>query len=463
MRILIANLRLFFQRRMFWTAYLWLVVGPLAGWTLVHTGSAAAEDARRTVPVGVLLLILGAGSLVGNMRCHIVSHTVFLLLPGQRLAWRRVTLLGGLIVAFVGAFFFVGYVDVNDIPSGRLTLALLTAFGANLAVYLIGACTASDFMRVAFGPLMIGHSFVFVGFYGRTHSDSLAAVTNEIIGHGSVVIPFAAATAIIAWLRLGRQERHQVSRRARRIGTTRSARGQFILARARHCDCLTPAKYVWAALYTMSRPSNPWRVCSRLFMLVNSVCVVIVTYLSPEGAPALAILIFAVGPFWSHGVPLYGKMVLTAGREERFLATMASLIVFTGAVILSITVPVIALDLLGPILAWFNVGAVTSGYTPIRLWVVLLLSAVVPVSSFLDLEFYDEPGLLLMTKVCLGAVMVIAIHVVLSWATPVPLLYVVLFTVLPWGLCALGVHNIAMQSDLVSQRQRARESRRCVF
>lgn len=453
MRILIANLKLFYQRRFFWVAYFGLLVGLFVCWTLIPMSSTDADRANSVRPLGVMMLMLAVGSLVGNMRRHLTSRMVCLPLPGHRLAWRRFTFLAGLVIAAVGSFVFVGHMGGTNVPSGALAQVLFTAFGANLTIYLIGACTAGR-LDVPVGPMAIGHLFIFLGFYGRSHAESCVALTRSVIESPGPIVALSAATGAFVWLWLGRRTYLREAGRARRANVGYLSREGFFLGRARRSRDEGPFRHIWGALYAMSLPGSPSQVCGIMLAFLNTVFVIFATYLR-MGTPALVFPVFVIGAMYSPCVPLYGTVSPTAGRDERALATIASLMVFACAAVISVAVPIGALDLLEPILPIFELGGIRFAYTPISLWAVLLLGAVVPVAGLLDLAFYDELYLLLLTKGFLALVVVIAMYVLSSWMAPVPLTCVVVLTVVPWGLCAFGIRRIAMESDLVSQRRRA--------
>lgn len=452
MRVLVANLRLFYQRRIFWMAYFLLSMTAYLSWKLAHLWLASGASAHGAFVFSVMLLALAAGLLAGNMHRHLGSYPVCFVWPGQQLAWRRFIFLGALICGLVGSVLVVPGMDTIDNTPGGLALALLALFGVYLTVYLIGACSAHNSLFPVRSMWIVG-AYPLLGLYGGHHPGLFGNFARVIIVSPGPVVMLSAATATFAWVWLGQQGHPRAYRQRGHCRATRSCWGEFLLERARRGRYEGVAKHVWGTFHAMSPPGSSHRSSLCTLVLLNIGSVIVATYLSPTGAYLLAMPLFIFGAAYVERVPLYETLLCTAGREERFVATIASLTLLACSVVVSVALPVVALDLLQPILPAFEIGGLRFAYAPISLWVVLLLGAAVPVAGLLDLACYDEPWLLLVTEGFLAVVVIIAMHVVSSWTAPVPFVWAFALTVAPWGLCALGVRSIAMESDLVPKRR----------
>jgi hypothetical protein len=455
MRILIANLKLFYQYRLLWCDYFFLAVHASVGWSFAHSGSGDNAHVGDVVSVGVMLLVMAVGTVVGFMRRHLAVCTVCLSLPSHRLTWRQLTFVVGLFVAFVGALVFLRYLSPERHAAMPSVQRGLAAFGVHFVVYLMGVFISVEFGRAPGGPMIFGAFLPFLGFWGRNHSDSFAAITGVVINSPGFVIILSTATAVVAWRSLGRQPYHRGSGRTTCHGSIHSVWATFFLARAHRSRYLAPAKYVWGTLYGMAMPGNPWRVCARSLALSGLVCVVLGTYLGTRAPLYMLVILFAIAILYNEHFPLYGNVLPTAGRNERFLATLAALVVLTFTTVLSVAVPIAISDLLAPFLPEFEVAGLKISYTPISLWLVMLPVVAVPVGSLCNMAFDCRSIERLFPIAFVFVVVFVAGHVVCSWMTPVPLSYVVLFTVLPWGLCTLGARCIAMENDLVSPQRRS--------
>jgi len=453
MRVLAANLKLFYQYRLLWSDYFFLAVHASVGWFLAHSGSPDNADIGSVVSVGVMLVVLAVGSVVGSMRRHLAARTVCLSLPGYHLIWRQLTFTVGLFVTSVGTLAFLRYLPPEGhavMPSVQMALG---AFGAHLVLYLMGVFISVEIGHAPGGPMIVGAFLPFLGFWGRNHSDPFAAVTGIVIHSPGLFIVLSAATAVLAWRSLGRRPHVRKSGRTRRHALIPSASAPFFLARAHRSRHLAPVKYVWGTLYAMSVPGNPWRPCAVSLGLSGTLCVITSTCLGTRMPLYMLVVLFAIAILYNELLPLYGNVLPTAGRHERLLATLAALIVLTFTTVLSIAIPIAIIDLLAAFLPDREVGFLRLGYTPISLWLVMLPVVAVPLGSLANLAFdcQSTERLFPIGLVLVGVL--VAGRVVCPWMSPVPLSYVVLLTVVSWGFCALGIRRIVMENDLMSPRQ----------
>lgn len=454
MRILIANVKLFFQRFVYWVVYLGLLSGFVAAGALGRLGSSPEFSIRHWIPVGVMFVMFIAGLLVGNVREHTASRMVCFMLPGRRVIWRRFTFVCGLILALVGSFVFVKYAKVNGVLNDSLGLGLWAAFAANLTAYLIGTCCAFGRMDFPVGAFVLTQSLVFIGAYAIRHPDSSAHFAQAVLGAPVFMSGVAIVTAVFAWRRLGRERRRGSVCVPKEGRLSDSPVSRFLLSRSHRCQPLAPARYIWGTLHALSLPGNPrWRAVG-ISLILNAVLVVIVTYGLSVMAFCLVVSPLLLGVAFSGDALFYSKRILAVGREEWFLSIMTALWTSAGVVVLSVVGPIISLDLLQPVLARFEITSKALHYTPVSLWVVVVLGALVPLACLVDIFFLYVPNALAWSNILLVLIGGAALYVVHLWTTPVPLVAIVLLTAVPWMFCAVVVRYVALHTDLVHNLRR---------
>lgn len=156
MRVLLVNLKLFYQCRPLWSTYIHVTFFLLIiGGALPHLFRSNLGDAEGIsfTWMGIICAIsMAVGTIVATMQMGVISTPLSFCLPDHRVVFRKLVLLVGLVLSLV-----VLLIEFANAPP--LSLSPVFLFGLSLAVYFagVGISLASRYglMGVAFGGLFL--------------------------------------------------------------------------------------------------------------------------------------------------------------------------------------------------------------------------------------------------------------------------------------------------------------------
>lgn len=469
MRILIANLRQFYQR---WAVLLFYGVFEVVA---CLTAVDILFDAQMQPGgfVGLLVPIFPIGLLVGAMQMEVLSTSFSFCLPGHRGVIRRLVLVIGLTASFVFSLPFIGYPGLFDMPAVSWALALCSVFCTNLTVYMVGVFfgfglrDAIVLMPVALMlvvqvliVVLLCLNIHFGGVVANSMSLAGTVVERAIVQSSLVIIPVAAGVATVGWWWLGSREwfrgscgrynRTDLLNRWSRLQT--QGYRQFLTAQQFTKDT-SPAidrvflrsmasygvsdwrKYVWGALYP---------ACATMVLHWKRLGFLVWLGLIPSDDTSTIAFFVGIVPVVmvsSFEPPLCSPVLVTGGRKERFFATVALMLAF-GAAFVCVVGFAIAL-------AYLSAPSVFGRphwrlISPLMLLVPLAVS---PLVNLMKILFHRKP---LWFGLSIGLMYVVFAYV-MSSEQPVVIRPVMgsVGIVLIWAICLVAVHRFAMRSDLV--------------
>jgi hypothetical protein len=473
MRVLLANLKLFYQCRVLWLVYLlvasFLVVS--GGFDLrmrsVMGGIGFARGAYFTWMGLVCAIGLAVGTIAASVQMEVLPRPFSFCLPNHRAVLRRFIFLVGLMVTVVVSLLW---------PAKNVSASLSPVYfsGVIATAYFIGVSIGLTFRGAVMGFVLLLILFLPMGgsTLDRKASTELAVATTS----ATATIMLGAVSASAVWWWLGRtdlfrrccgrpwlgllglwnptaKENYRLAHLSARVGRTpRPTADGFLLNRTRDCEDRSTAKYVCGAFYTWLLPggggrcSTAWNGC---FGLVSAV----LAWYMPSMAPFF--IVNAAVLAWIPGsIPLRSPLLVAGGRRERFFTTMASVVVLGIIVTLSITVAFSAMDLMEghTILGWVRIEAPKSSLymkiPPMNLRLVILLTALFPIARLSEIKLGGTGfGVRIARPIVFLPSLMLAMHKRALLMTISPTCVALAF-VLSWIACTYGVYRTAMRSDL---------------
>ncbi len=458
MRVLLANLRQFRQRRSLVLDY--GIVGVI---TFVVIYNALLDaGARRGAFAWLLVPVLVLGTVVAIMQMEVLTKPFSFCLPGHRAVVRRLILAVGFAASFFFSLPFVCYPGLFDASPARAGLVLCSAFAANLMAYMLGVgvgVTARNAMALlGFLP--------FIVLLGPKVGLNVG-VEHAIVHSPVVIIALTVGTAIGGWVWLGRASWFRRHSGAPRVGLCdawdRSKMGKyrevfasrrfacthhtgidrFFLGRIGSQSQAGAWKYAWGALYQTSLVVAPqWK--GLLFVVLLALLV--------GGYLPGAALVIAVIPAMMAGYaqpPVHSALLVAGGRTERFRATITVLLVLTAAAFLVVSLVVVLSNVLAHIMPEIAAGQERWTFDVIDSTALLLPVLIVPVVGLLQIVFNRKPVLHAVSFMLVFTfIMVVSLLGRISLSGPP--LYAVgcVGAVLAWVVCLLVVRHVTLHRDL---------------
>jgi hypothetical protein len=468
MRVLLANLRHFYQRRGLWIAYvgLTLVTWFIVQWVLT------TPSRENGVFGGFLVCSFLWGLLMATTQMETASKPFSFCLPGHRDAVRRLVFLAGFIVSLAFVLIFTALLESSSFlgPSefyvgspGMLILLRISYFCASMTAYLLGAGIAFSLIH---GGSALGLITLVVALCAMF--DVFTPIQYPLLHWPVAVIALALAVGLAGWWWLGRRawfrrgcdrpwmglfdpwdRRH--AERFRELYATRFIKNippawdrffQRVIGR-RPPSAL--GKYAWGALYTTCVLVGPqWK----------GILALALAWLAFAGYfPAAAPMIMGFLPLMTVGFlqsPLGTALLVAGGRKERFFATVVLILGFSMAWVLLFGVLVGLTHLLAPVVPAVTVRGDTLSLHAISFQVVWIPLVLVPLVGLVQTLFCRKPVALALSIMLLVAIMMVSSTPLGLYRAVTPALAIA-GAVLSWGICLLLLHRIAMHRDLVRQ------------
>ena len=266
MRVLLANLKHFYQCRSLWFAYAYL--GLLL---LLPSSDKGSQEAFESVWLGIAL----SGLLVGGTARSVINKPFVRCLPGHPSVIRRVVFSIGLAVSLLGGALFMGHWGISI---WRLPVTFCAAMCLSMSVYLVGV----DIVLIpwtAKGPLagiLFGFALAVVMVGGAFLHTTFAPL---IIRHPVWTILGGVVMGSAVWLHMGLREwsrrLFEIALRLHRPTATRemyavlecryaresavlAVADSFFLRRMSRYPDYSVSRYIWGTLYAKLGPLTAW-------------------------------------------------------------------------------------------------------------------------------------------------------------------------------------------------------------
>jgi hypothetical protein len=469
MRVLLANLKHFYQRRGLWIAYvgLTIVAWLMVQWVLPTPGKG------RGVFGGFLVCSFLWGLLVATTQMETASKPFSFCLPGHRDVVRKLVFLAGFVVslalvlvfaALLASPSFVGPLEFYLRSPGVLILLKISYFCASMTAYLLGAGVAFSLTRG--GGSALGLIALVVALCAMF--DVFTPIQYPLLHWPVAVIAVALAVGLASWWWLGRRAWFRRSCTKPWMGffdpwDRRNAQRFRELYAIRFVQNVPPAwdryfqrvigrrppsdlgKYVWGALYTTCVLVGPqWKGILALALV----------WLALGGySRAAAPMVMGFLPLMTVGFlqsPLGTALLVAGGRRERFFATVALILGFSVVWVLLFGVLVGLTHLLAPVVPAVTVRGDTLSLHAISFQVVWIPLVLVPVVGLVQTLFCRKPVWLALSIMLVTAILMLFTSPLGLYRAITPMVMSGA-TVLTWGICLLILYRIALHSDLVRQ------------
>ncbi len=379
MRVLIANLKHFYQRRHLWLAYLYF--GPVLFW-------AFSADSSEDYLTYMWLSAGFSGMLVGATSRDVMNKPFARFLPGHPSTVRMVVFLIGLAVSVLAGTLSV---RLEGIDAWRSPAIFLAFVWVSMVLYLAGAelVLAPWGTRGPLTGILCGLALATVVYTTWFLSPEVQPM---ITRHPLWVILGGLLMGLAVWLQMGRREwSRQLSSMGLLIGRSAAARElykaldrrytrevaasaivmSFFLRRMEGCPDYSGGRYVWGTLYaTFGVLAAWWRWLIYAFIVV----IVISGYM---GIMVPFVFLWIAWAFehmsWP---PVHSVMLVPAGRRERFLALILLAGVTAGILVLGIAIVAVVSVPLSWLIPEFEVWGVPVVYhrvSVINVWVPLVV------------------------------------------------------------------------------------------
>ncbi len=450
MRVLLANLKHFYQHRvlMLVVVYCFLL------------GLAVFAQAKEEMALPALIILeFAVGVTIASMQMDVVSKASSFCLPYHRATVGRFIFFIGFIVSVAVPLLFSRHSGQAGMTSDRSALVWSAAFSAGMIAYLSGAglglCVRFPLLILIPAPWIVLGGILF-GLHMRIE---------WAIVHAPVpVIVAAVASGAVFWLWLSRSTwfRHRCTRlwigfsdvndsskiyqyRQSSAWARPKARAyphidgffRSMMARHRRCERL---RGVWGALYAMALQEIPfWKQRVFTFLMV----LLLAGYIPPI-VPFVAGIFVPLG-ITSFPVSLYLKSFVADGRREKLIVLIVVLTGLTSKAVLIIVSLAVISNMIALLAPEVSMGDFTFRYRAISLravWYPIIVCPIVSVLHILSCTIQPAPLGVLATS--LGILLIVYF---MSFAGT-PSLHVIGGVAASWIICFLIVYWIAMRSDL---------------
>ncbi|MEN6334827.1 MAG: hypothetical protein ABFE01_11240 [Phycisphaerales bacterium] len=395
MRILTANLRLFYQNVNLWIYY--VVVAFLICAAVQIRSWAPSFASRDGILYATLVVVtIPLSQIAAWMPLHIAGHAFGLFLPNHRSVMRRLVFLIGPVVCLIIAAALPG----DGIPASRWGEVFCATFFLNLTVFLI--CAGLMIVTDGIGTIPAIGGLVALCFWAGHLYPTITLLVRE---EPHSVILFGLVTTVLTWLLLGRQssrrrdgyvdEIHNSSlfaacREASEPGESLDAVFSWIESRLLHamtpsrCGCI--AGYAIGSLYEeLLRFRLAWKGD-----LARALGLTLWAGYVPSWRCYLAIsLAFALSET-SHR-SIFSHLSFAKGRRERWSAAIASLVARSGLMLSLALLVLLATNLLLPLIPEVKAAGIALRYHPVSLRWLLFLIVSWPVVNLLTLCMAGNP------------------------------------------------------------------------
>jgi hypothetical protein len=463
MRVLLANLRQFYQCRRLWIVYLLWVFFSYPLFQVLQSGDAAL--------LGLVIIALPGVWIAGTLQEEVSTKPFSFCLPGFRGNVRRLVLLTGVILCATGGLYFAVNSQVSNVSGDAFVLTSCLAFCFTWSIYLGGAA-----LMLAIGSNgMMGIAYLIcvgAGFLGSRHPE----VNHVLLDHPFVFISLAFVTTAVwwrlvnpAWFRkrsgkpvagllfLSDRSMRQLARKnvaARGIPEFPLAFDRHLLGIIHSSRYSAPVKSLAGIVYTAVAPllMSPLRSkMGVLGVLLLSLAVLAAGYMPGLGFFIIWMAVLGPAGAIEQGAPMFSEMLIHGGRRERFCATAVFVAISAGLLTAVLMLPALMLNLLSPWLPDVRIGGSTFTFHPVSLGLPMLPMIVIPLSSLLEFSLHASRwGRTVHFAVLWAALMLLLYTSMLVDDLPaIPPLTLAYAAILSWLVFPMGVHRIAMRSDLV--------------
>jgi hypothetical protein len=459
MRALLANLERFYRDGAVWRAYGAVGFVVLFNWLIVYVLTVISSPAEQEVLLLFVLAVFASATVVGGYEGLLLHPPFAACLPGHRTTVRRAIFLIGVFLGLAASLLLLRHLGQPLLPLSRSILLLESAFCLHLAIFLVGAGLAfTVFYASSIFVRCLAVSLFLAGYASTLFAHAWFGSLERLApGHPVFTTILGGAAASFAWFFFGRPARlpHKSTGRdtwlARRPPeTSRSVLSRLLLDRMHGSAYTSAAKYVWGALYAWQLRGGGARLESLWLVTLGLVsCVLARDFTMSGGSLVTMAVVFQM--IRTH--PLPATLLAAGGRRERFVTTMA-LIILPGAILmLTLTLTFVAMDLLKPLDipqgTWLAEDLGSWRLHPMTLRLAILLTALFPISALLEFAWGQRSGCVAVGRGVLFLVGAGLAQFKVAWVMAVSPVYIAAAVLLAWLIATYGVYRVTMTRDLV--------------
>ncbi len=464
MRILAANLKHLYQRRILWLFYAFL--GLLVFLSIMAAlGNPRAGKGQFVWFTVVAFLI---GFIANALAIEVLTKPFSYCLPGHRKTVRKFIFWIGIVISFLGSLLFLAY---PGLLSWEPILMLCSAFCANLIFYWLGIGLAFISKNTA---AAIG--YLWFTWFGGMFFDLHIILESAIVQCPVAIICVGLLTSIMAWFLLGDEglarrycavpwvslfdawnrdklQRYRKARAAikwdKKLKTHPNPWVErFFLGRMQKYEFFRTGRYIWGGLYTtFAIIVSQWKqfVFFVLFMLA---------FLGYMGRLWLFMLmLLPVMGIAAHACSsVYSSMLISGGRNEKFVTTIA--LAATHAVLIAgLVIIIAALSVpLATIIPEFTIRGLNIAFHAINIKFFYAPLIFVPFAFTIQLFFFKKPYFVMVTVILLFMLLFTGGSLLKALSTMMNPIYLVIgLLVLSWGIFVMVLRYICMKRCLVGQ------------
>jgi hypothetical protein len=466
MSILTANLKHLYQRRGLWLVYAFLgLIGFLS--IMVALDSPRAGKGQF---VWLVMLQVLVGSMAATLAREVLAKPFSYCLPGHRKTVRKFILWVGVVINLLASLPYLKYPSVY---SPHLILVFCSGFFASLIFYWLGVAWAFSLKK---SVSWIG--FLLWAIIALLFFDLHVVLESAIVRYPGIVVLVGLLSTVAAWLWLGDAG---LARRycavpwiglfdiwnrdkVQRYGQARAAIKwdklkkhpnprveRFFLTRIQSGDYFKSGRYVWGGLYTtfavaMSRWTS---TLSGLFVALLLVC--LFCYMDPMTVTFA--LFFTPAFMVAHiRLPVYSSMLISGGRNERFVTAMTLVAVIAVLITVMVTIVAAISIPLAAIMPDITLRGTTFKFHAAYLQPFFVPLLMIPIVFTIQLIFLKKPFVTMVTVILLFVLLFTGASGLKALSTMLnPIFLLVGLLVLSWVIFVTVLRYICMRRCLVGQ------------
>jgi hypothetical protein len=469
MKILAANLKHLYQRRILWLFYVYL--GLII---LIIFSSVAAEienpDAGRRHFIWLLMHEFLIGCIAAALQIEVLNKPLSYCLPGHRKTIRKFIFWVGIVISFVGSLLFFAY---PGLLSWETILILCSAFCANLIFYWFGVgfvfvnknaaiAIALFFWWAIFVPMLLDlhimiesifvQYFAIIVFIGGL--SSIAAwfwLGNEGLARRYCAVPWISLFDLWNRDKLLRYSQSKAVTKWNKLKTHPNPQVEgFFLARMQIYGHFGIGRYIWGSLYTTFGIAISQGKGNLLGLFILLLMAIFFSYMGP-----MAAIIFYFLPAFMVGqirLPVYSSMLISGGRKERFLTAM-TLVATIAVLITALVTTIAALSVpLATTMPDITLHGKTFTFHAMSLQPFFVPLLMIPIVFTIQLFFFKKPYFVTVTIILLFMLLFTGGSLLKALSTVInPIYLIVSLLILSWSIFVMVLRYICMKRCLVGQ------------
>jgi hypothetical protein len=465
MRILAANLKHLYQRRILWLFYIYL------GLIILSSVTSAINSPKA---VRHFVWFLTHEFLIGNiaalLQIEVLNKPFSYCLPNHRKVVRTFILWIGIVTNLLVSLLFFMY---PGLYSWERILAVVSVFFAGLTFYWFGVGFA--FASKNFGTsIAFAWWIIFIPLFLEPYN----ILENFIIQYFIFIVFIGVLSSIIAWFRLGSEGiarrycavpwlglfdlwnrekllRYQQARMSLKWDKKLKTHPKpwverFFLARMQEYDLIRTGRYIWGGLYITFGVAISHGIENLLGFFILLLFAVSLSY---AGGGIVAFMFYVLPAVFMVArirLPVYSSMLISGGRNEKFLTAMT--LVSTIAVLITVLLTAFAalsasFEPIMPDIPFLGSKFIFHAMSLKPFFVPLLM---IPIVFTIQLFFFKKPYFVMVTIMLLAMLLFAGGPLLKMLSTLINPIYIVIgLLVLSWAIFVIALRYICMKRCLV--------------